>query len=132
MILVNKLNFMKGGWHFLNFKLRCQKKMPILKAPENTSVWVDETKCKACDMCISVCPAGVLSMHYDVTSTLGAMVKVDYPESCIGCGNCELHCPDFAIYVAEKSEHKFAKLTAEAKERQAKLKENNYMYLGGK
>jgi 2-oxoglutarate ferredoxin oxidoreductase subunit delta len=105
-----------------------------MKAPVNTPVWVDEAKCKACDMCVSVCPAGVLSMHYDKTSTLGAMVKVDYPESCIGCGSCELHCPDFAIYVADKKTDniQFAKLTNEAKERQEKVKSNNYRYLGDK
>jgi 2-oxoglutarate ferredoxin oxidoreductase subunit delta len=101
--------------------------MPILKAPENTPVWVDESKCKACDICVSVCPAGVLSMHYDASSTLGAMVHVDRPDLCIGCRDCELHCPDFAIYVAEKDEYKFAKLSDEAKERAEKIKANNYM-----
>jgi 2-oxoglutarate ferredoxin oxidoreductase subunit delta len=106
--------------------------MALMNAPENTPVWVDEKKCKACDICVSVCPAGVLSMHYDVTSTLGAMVKIDHSESCIGCGNCELSCPDFAISVADKSEYKFAKLTNEAKERQEKIAENNYMYVGEK
>ena len=106
--------------------------MALIKAPENTPVWVEENRCKACDLCVAYCPAGVLAMVPEPKTILGAMVKVDYPESCIGCGNCELHCPDFAIYVAEKSEHKFAKLTAEAKERKAKLEENNYMYLGGK
>ncbi len=103
--------------------------MALKKAPENTPVWVDTKKCKACDVCVSVCPAGVLSMHYDKTSTLGAMVHVDYPDSCIGCSDCELHCPDFAIYVADKSEFKFAKLSDEAKNRQAQIKANHYMKL---
>ena len=109
--------------------------MALMTAPENTPVWVNEAKCKACDICVSACPAGVLSMHYDVTSTLGAMVQVDVPEACIGCNDCELMCPDFAIYVADKTEYKasgnsFAKLTNESKERQAKIVANNYMYLG--
>jgi 2-oxoglutarate ferredoxin oxidoreductase subunit delta len=42
---------------------------------------------------------------------------------------CELSCPDFAIYVADRKEYKFAKLTDEAKERQAKIIANNYMSL---
>ncbi|MBD3800854.1 MAG: 2-oxoglutarate:acceptor oxidoreductase, partial [Campylobacterales bacterium] len=42
---------------------------------------------------------------------------------------CELTCPDFAIYVADKSQYKFAKLTDEAKERQAAIVANNYMSL---
>jgi len=101
--------------------------MALMQAPENTPVWVDESRCKACDICVSVCPAGTLAMEYDSSSTLGAMVRVIEPESCIGCHKCELSCPDFAIFVAEKSEYKFAKLTAEAKERAATIKANNYM-----
>ena len=98
--------------------------------PENVPVWVDESRCKACDVCVSVCPAGVLAMAPEPTSTLGAMVRVKHPESCIGCFNCELSCPDFAIYVAEKGEFKFSKLTDEAKARQEAIKANNYRYPG--
>lgn len=99
-----------------------------MQTQANAPVWVDEERCKACDICVSVCPAGVLSMESDPSSTLGAMVKVLYPDSCTGCNNCELNCPDFAIYVAEKRELEggFAKLTPEAKERQAAIVANNY------
>ena len=100
--------------------------MGSMTAPANTAVWVDEVRCKACDICVSVCPAGVLAMEYDSTSTLGAMVRVIAEDSCIGCNDCELNCPDFAIFVADKSEFKFAKLTDEAKDRQATIKANNY------
>ena len=97
--------------------------------PGNQPVWVNTSNCKACDICVSVCPSGVLGMVYEKTSTLGAMISVDHPESCIGCMECELSCPDFAIYVADRKEYKFAKLTDEAKERQAKIIANNYMSL---
>lgn len=89
-------------------------------------VWVDEKRCKACDLCASVCPAGVLAMNYDPSSTLGSMVEIIHPESCIGCSDCELSCPDFAIHVADKKEYKFAKLTDEAKLRAEELKMNKY------
>ncbi|EHP31180.1 2-oxoglutarate-acceptor oxidoreductase subunit OorD [Sulfurimonas gotlandica GD1] len=90
--------------------------------------------CKACDICVSVCRSGVLGMKYESTSTLGAMISIDHPEACIGCNECELTCPDFAIYVADSKEYKaagfsFAKLTDEAKERQAAIIANNYMSL---
>lgn len=55
------------------------------------------------------------------------MVEVLHPESCIGCQECELHCPDFAIAVADRKEFKFAKLTDEAKQRAEAIKANGYM-----
>ena len=103
--------------------------MAIMEAPINTPVWVDETRCKACDVCVSVCPSGVLAMRPEPTSTLGAMVQIIAPSSCIGCNDCELSCPDFAIYVADKKEFKFAKLTDEAKQRSEAIKKNNYRIL---
>ena len=100
--------------------------MGIKAAPANTPVWVDTTRCKACDVCVAVCPSGTLSMKADPTSTLGAMVEIIAPQDCIGCNDCELSCPDFAIYVAEKSEFKFAKLTDKAKARAEAIKNNGY------
>lgn len=101
----------------------------MIEYPGNVPVWINRDNCKACDICVAVCPAGVLGMRYDSTSTLGAMISVNNPESCIGCNDCELNCPDFAIYVAEKSQFKFAKLTDEAKARQENIVANNYMSL---
>lgn len=100
--------------------------------PGNQPVWVNTNNCKACDICVSVCPSGVLGMRYDPSSTLGAMISIDYPDACIGCNECELTCPDFAIYVADKKEYKFAKLTDDAKARQERIVANNYMSLDEK
>ena len=101
--------------------------MAVMAAPENTPVWVNTDRCKACDICVDACPAGVLSMKLEPTSVLGAMISVIAPESCIGCNECELTCPDFAIYVAEKKEFKFAKLTESAKARQEAIEKNGYI-----
>jgi 2-oxoglutarate ferredoxin oxidoreductase subunit delta len=98
----------------------------LMTAPANTPVWVDSARCKACDICVDACPAGVLSMKADAHSTLGAMISVIAPEACIGCNECELSCPDFAIYVAEKKEFKFAKLTDSSKARQEAIVSNGY------
>jgi len=98
----------------------------IMNAPENTPVWVDTARCKACDICVDACPAGVLSMQAEASSTLGAMITIVSAESCIGCNECELTCPDFAIYVADKKEFKFAKLTDSAKARQEAILNNKY------
>lgn len=103
--------------------------MSSMEAPKNTPVWVNENNCKACDKCVSVCPAGVLAMRQELTSTLGSMIKVVHPEACIGCTDCELACPDFAIFVANRKEYKFAKLTEEAKARKEAIEKNNYRIL---
>jgi 2-oxoglutarate ferredoxin oxidoreductase subunit delta len=104
--------------------------MSFIEAPKNTPVWVDESRCKACDICVSVCPAGVIAMVQDNSSTLGSMISVENPDSCIGCNECELSCPDFAIFVANKKEFKFAKLTPESKNRALAIKNNNFRALG--
>ena len=96
---------------------------------ENVPVWVDESRCKACDICVSYCPAGVLGMRLEPNAVLGKMIEVVHPDSCIGCRDCELHCPDFAIYVVEKG-FKFAKLTPESRERAVAVKANKFAKLG--
>ncbi|WP_294956414.1 4Fe-4S binding protein [Sulfurovum sp.] len=100
--------------------------MAAMVAPENTPVWVNTDRCKACDICVDVCPAGVLSMKQEPRSVLGAMISVIEPGACIGCQECELSCPDFAIYVAERKEFKFAKLTDSSKERQEAIINNGW------
>lgn len=77
----------------------------------NEAVWVDEARCKGCDICVSLCPAGVLTMRACPSAALGKIISVVNPDDCIGCRKCELSCPDFAIYVAPKG-FKFAKLRA--------------------
>lgn len=103
--------------------------MSLLKMPENTPVSVDHNRCKSCDICVDVCPTGVLAMIFDPTTTLGKTVKIIAPQDCIGCKDCELECPDFAIFVAEKSEYKFAKVTKDAMKRAEDIRKNNYMIL---
>ncbi len=101
--------------------------MGLLQTPNNTPVWVNENRCKACDLCVSVCPTGTLAMRLDEHKVLVKFVEVLHSESCIGCQECELHCPDFAIAVADRKEFKFAKLTEEAKQRAQAIKANGYM-----
>jgi 2-oxoglutarate ferredoxin oxidoreductase subunit delta len=65
------------------------------------------------------------------TSIQGKTIEVVAPESCIGCKDCELHCPDFAIFVVERSnEIKFAKLTEESKNRALAIKNNKFNKIG--
>lgn len=47
--------------------------------------------CKGCGICVAVCPQDVLAMAAD-----GYPYAKD-PDACTSCGNCDIHCPDFAI-----------------------------------
>lgn len=49
--------------------------------------------CKGCGLCVEFCPTQVLEQGAD------GRVIVAHPERCTACRWCELHCPDFAIFV---------------------------------
>ena len=51
--------------------------------------------CKGCGLCVEFCPGGVLAERSD------DRVVVAHPERCRACRWCELHCPDFAIFVTD-------------------------------
>ena len=57
-------------------------------------VRVFDNWCKGCGLCIEFCPQGVLVLGMDNRP------KAIYPEKCTACLWCELHCPDFAIFIA--------------------------------
>lgn len=49
--------------------------------------------CKGCDICVRLCPEGVLELGGD------RVVRAVAPEACTGCQLCEWLCPDFAIAI---------------------------------
>ena len=56
-------------------------------------VLVDLDLCKACGICITLCPTKV----FDAGD--GGHAVPARPEDCTVCRLCEWHCPDFAIEV---------------------------------
>lgn len=56
-------------------------------------------RCKGCEICIEFCPKKVFE-----GDELGHPIPERIDE-CIGCGTCELRCPDFAIEVRPKECH---------------------------
>jgi len=63
----------------------------------NTSpIQLDLELCKACGVCIELCPEKVFDRD-----KLGYPVLAR-PEDCSQCLLCELHCPDFALEVRRR------------------------------
>ena len=52
------------------------------------------TWCKGCGICAAFCPRHVLEIVND-------KVVIKDEESCIKCGQCDLRCPDYAIWLRE-------------------------------
>lgn len=50
-------------------------------------------RCKGCGICVAFCPKQVLEL-----SELEKVV-VAREQDCIKCKQCEMRCPDFAIFV---------------------------------
>lgn len=50
--------------------------------------------CKGCGICVAFCPKKVLGLKEQKI----AILDID---GCIKCGQCELRCPDYAIYLEE-------------------------------
>jgi 2-oxoglutarate ferredoxin oxidoreductase subunit delta len=59
-------------------------------------VYVYKPWCKSCEICVAFCPKQVLEMGED------RKPKVARPQDCIKCRQCELRCPDLAIFVTEE------------------------------
>jgi 2-oxoglutarate ferredoxin oxidoreductase subunit delta len=61
------------------------------------TIEVNTKRCKGCNICVAFCPKKVLELD-----TLGK-VQVKDLAACIACGQCELRCPDYAIYVTKEA-----------------------------
>ncbi|MBR2216131.1 MAG: 4Fe-4S binding protein [Selenomonadaceae bacterium] len=61
-----------------------------------STITIKSERCKGCGICVAFCPKKVLGL-----SELGK-VQVENGESCIACAQCELRCPDYAIFVDKK------------------------------
>lgn len=60
----------------------------------------DEERCKGCELCISVCPMKILTLHQTKINSKGYHpASVADPQRCTGCGSCGVICPDGAISV---------------------------------
>ncbi|MBR0374622.1 MAG: 4Fe-4S binding protein [Mogibacterium sp.] len=60
---------------------------------------VAKERCKACELCTTACPFGLLRLSDDYNSAGDHYIVQDNPEKCIGCKLCAIQCPDTVIEV---------------------------------
>lgn len=66
---------------------------------------LDKKKCKACYLCIDVCPKKLIKKGSEANSLGHFPVEFDDPKNqCIGCAMCATRCPDLAITEVGKRE----------------------------
>jgi len=56
---------------------------------------IEKAWCKGCGICVAFCPKNVLDLDE-------GKITIKNIEACIKCGQCELRCPDYAIYLGGK------------------------------
>ena len=63
-------------------------------------------QCKGCGYCIEFCPKKVFEEANEINARGVHPPKVVKESDCILCGFCTAVCPDFAMFVTEKTEEK--------------------------
>lgn len=59
---------------------------------------IDKKKCKACYLCIDVCPKKLIKKGTEANSLGHFPVEFEDSENqCIACAMCAVRCPDLAI-----------------------------------
>jgi len=55
---------------------------------------IEPSWCKGCGICVAFCPKGALEL-------VNGKVRLKAGGQCVLCGQCEMRCPDYAIYLRE-------------------------------
>lgn len=68
-------------------------------------VTIDKSRCKACYLCIDMCPKKLIQKGSEANSLGHFPVSFqDSENQCLGCAMCAVRCPDMAITEVVKSE----------------------------
>ena len=65
-------------------------------------VILDESRCKGCYLCSSVCPRDVLIPSTKLGAKGFEIVQIDESKECIGCGACYKMCPDYCLEIMDE------------------------------
>ena len=67
--------------------------------PAKGKIVVNDHYCKACGLCVSVCPQQVIRLATDRLNDRGYQPAEMFKDGCIACSTCAMVCPDVAITV---------------------------------
>jgi NAD-dependent dihydropyrimidine dehydrogenase PreA subunit len=75
------------------------------------SLFLNKDRCGGCQMCISVCPTGILELSNELNMRIAYIptVKEGKAKYCSACRRCEFACPDWCIYIIDNEELKTTK-----------------------
>jgi len=73
-----------------------------LLMPRKYAPRILESGCKGCGICAHFCTGGVLEMSERYNAKGYHPPRPKKGAMCKGCRNCELMCPDLAIFVEEE------------------------------
>ena len=65
---------------------------------------IDDRYCKGCGICVRFCPKHMLEISEEVNARGYQTPYVVDASKCTNCRQCELLCPDFAIFAVEEEE----------------------------
>ena len=69
----------------------------------NFKLTIRDDRCKGCELCVSVCPKGVLAIDKEKPNAAGYFpASVVAQSDCIGCQSCVKMCPDVAIRIEKE------------------------------
>lgn len=77
--------------------------------PPQAQIYLIKDQCKGCGFCIQFCPKKVLEESQEINARGVHPPKIADESKCIICSFCTAVCPDFAIFVTEKSQEKDVK-----------------------
>lgn len=65
------------------------------------TILIDQSRCKGCGLCPTVCPQEVIAIDQDTLNAKGyhPAMLVDPDRQCTGCAICAVICPDVCITV---------------------------------
>lgn len=67
-----------------------------------SKVFINDEICKACSLCISVCPKKILELSKTKINSKGYnIVECLNQDECICCGFCATICPDMVIEIKD-------------------------------